>query len=219
MSFIRNIFANLFARTPERHESGYGPVYAAVVSRLERTGVRVGKTAGYPRVEVHSITEGERLDKEGQLRQVSFTVESIGNASLGATAAVNEENIERLTSELVLPEGWRCLGVVPDQLQDLTESADSAKIIYRLLQTFTAWVERVKADPEPDPQTEPGTNTGGDEPGEPSDPVPVEPGDDPIVDEPPIHTNTPQDDAPQDYEPHEQVPDEPVGGQEEDNQP
>ncbi len=142
------LFSRLFARTPEHHESGYGPVYTAVVARLERPGVRVGKTAGYPRVEVHSITEGERLDKEGQLRQLTFTVESIGNASLGATAAMNEENIERLTSELVLPAGWRCVGVLPDQLQDLTESSDSAKIIYRLLQSFTAWVELVKEDDE-----------------------------------------------------------------------
>lgn len=141
-----SLFSRLFARQPAYHESAYGPFYAAVVARLERPGVRVGKTAGYPRVEVHTITEGERLDKEGQLRQLSFTVESIGNASLAATTAMNEENIELLTSELVLPEGWTCLGVLPDQLQDLTETADTAKIIYRLLQGFTAWVERIKDD-------------------------------------------------------------------------
>ena len=141
-----SIFSRLFARTPAKHESAYGPVYAAVVARLERRGVRVGKGAGYPRVEVHSITEGERLDKEGMVRQLNLTVESIGNASLAATAAMNEENVERLTSELTLPEGWTCLGVVPDQLQDLTETADTAKIIYRLLQGFSIWVERVKTE-------------------------------------------------------------------------
>lgn len=140
------LFSRLFARKPAYHESAYGPVYAAVVARLERPGIRVGKTAGYPRVEVHTITEGERIDKEGQVRQLSLTVESIGNASLPATAAMNEENIERLTAELVLPEGWNCMGVIPEQLQDLTESADSAKIIYRLLQTFTVWVERIKTE-------------------------------------------------------------------------
>lgn len=140
------IFSRLFARKPACHESAYGPVYSAIVARLTRPGVTVGKTAHYPRVEVHSITEGERQDKEGQLRQLSFTVESIGNASLAETVAMNEENIELLTSELVLPDGWRCLGVLSDQLQDLTETADTAKIIYRLLQGFTAWVERVKTE-------------------------------------------------------------------------
>ena len=70
-------------------------------------------------------------------------MESIGNASLAATAAMNERNIELMTAGITLPEGWNCLGVVPDQLQDLTETSDTAKIIYRLLQTFTIWVERV----------------------------------------------------------------------------
>lgn len=151
-----SLFSRLFARTPKYHESAYGPFYAAVVSRLERTGVRVGKTAGYPRVEVHSITEGERLDKEGQLRQLSFTVESIGNASLPATTQMNEDNIRLLTSEgFALPEGWRLVGIVPDQLQDLTETSDTTKIIYRLLQGFIAWVERVKTDPAPTPEEAP----------------------------------------------------------------
>lgn len=147
MSAIGNLFARLFAHTPAAHESGYGPVYSAVVARLERTGVRVGRTAGYPRIEVHTITESERMDKEGQVRQVNLTVESISNHSIGEATAMNEENVIRLTSELVLPEGWRCFGVVPDQLQDLTESSDSAKIIYRLLQGFTVWVERCKEAP------------------------------------------------------------------------
>ena len=138
-----------------------------MVARLEREGVRVGKGAGYPRIEVHTITEGERLDKEGMLRQFSLTVESIGNASLAATAAMNEKNVELLTSELTLPEGWNCLGVLPDQLQDLTESADSAKIIYRLLQGFTIYVERVKEEEEPE------------EPADPTDPTdPTDPGED-----------------------------------------
>lgn len=164
MSILGTLFSKLFARTPAQHASGYGPFYAAVVARLERSGVRVGKTASYPRIEVHTFTEGERLDKEGQLRQFSFTVESIGNASLAATVAMNDENIARLTSELVLPEGWSCIGVVPEQLQDLTETADTAKIIYRLLQSFTAWVEWQKpasseeetpAEAEPEQVAEP----------------------------------------------------------------
>lgn len=148
-----SLFSRLFARKPAYHESAYHPVYAAIVARLTRPGVTVGRTSFYPRVEVHTITESERQDKEGQVRQLSFTVESIGNASFTATAAMNEENIELLTSELTLPEGWNCIGVVPDQLQDLTETADTSKIIYRLLQGFTAWVERVKEDVEPQEET------------------------------------------------------------------
>lgn len=139
-----SLFSRLFARTTAYHESAYAPVYKAVVARLKRPGVTIGKTASLPRVEVHTITEGDRQDKEGQVRQLNLTVESIGNASLDATVALNDDNLRLLTSELVLPSGWHCLGVLPDQLQDLTESSDTNKIIYRLLQTFIIWVEREK---------------------------------------------------------------------------
>lgn len=139
-----SIFSRLFARTPAYHTSAYSAVYSAVVSRLKRHGVTVGKTAGYPRIEVHTITEGERQDKEGSVRQLNLTVESIGNASMEATAQMNEDNIRLLTSQLDLQDGWDCMGVVPDQLQDLTESSDTAKIIYRLLQSFTVWIQRVE---------------------------------------------------------------------------
>ena len=145
MSILGTLFRRLFARDPACHESGYGPVYSAVIARLSRPGVKVGGTAGYPRVEVHSIQEGARMDKEGQVRQITLTIESIGNASLAATVTMNEDNLELITSELVLPDGWRCFGVIPGQLQDLTETADYAKIIYRLLQSVTIFVERIKS--------------------------------------------------------------------------
>ena len=139
-----SLFSRLFARTPAYHESAYDPVYSSIVSRLTRAGVTVGKTARLPRIEVHTITESERLDKEGELREMNLTVESIGNASLAATVAMNDKNIELLTSELSLPTGWTCLGVIPAQLQDLTETSDTNKIIYRLLQSFTVFVQRDK---------------------------------------------------------------------------
>ena len=163
------LFSRLFARAPRYHESAYGGVYSAVKSRLTRAGVTVGKTARVPRVEIHSITEGERLDKDGLVRQLTLTVESIGNASLPATVEMNEKNIELLTEELVLGEGWRCFGVIPDQLQDLTESSDTNKILYRLMQTFTVWVERVKDD----------TDEEVDDAGDPADP------EDPLLPDPP----------------------------------
>ena len=169
MSIIGTIISRLFARTPAYHESAYGPLYGAVVARLKRTGVKVGGTAGYPRVEVHSIIEGERQDKEGEVRQFSLVVESIGNASLGATVQMNDDNLRLLTSGLTLPEGWQCMGVLPGQLQDLTETADSAKIIYRLLQSLTIWVTRVKAEPAAEAEGEVD---------EPAGPLPADPGND-----------------------------------------
>lgn len=138
------LFSRLFSRAPRYQESAYAGIYSAVVSRLTRTGVKVGRTAGYPRVEVHTITEGERQDKEGQLRVVSMTVESISDNSLGQAVAMNEDNLRLLTEENLSVDGYTCIGILPTQLQDLTETSDSAKIIYRLLQTVDIYLVRNK---------------------------------------------------------------------------
>ena len=77
--------------------SAYDAVYSAVVAKLTREGVIIGKTAFLPRIEVHTITEGQRMDKAGDVRQMELTVESISNASLGDAVTMNEKNLELLT--------------------------------------------------------------------------------------------------------------------------
>lgn len=194
MSLITRILSRLFERTPKYEVSAYRTIYTAVVGRLSRTGVTVGKTAKVPRVEVHSIREGERLDKDGALRRVTMTVESISNRSLGDATQMNEDNLKRLTEYELDLDGWKCLGVVPVQLQDLTETSDTNKILYRLLQEVTIFLEKEKEDAE---------EVGGPEE---QDPIPVDPdpnpepdpGDEPIEEEP-------------------AVPGEPVDGEQEEN--
>ena len=142
--------------------SAYDAVYSAVVSRLTRAGVTVGKTAFLPRIEVHTITEGNRQDKGGAVRVVSLTVESMSNASLGAATEMNEKNLKLLTQSALSMTGWDFVGIVPDQLQDLTESSDSDKIVYRLLQSFDVYVQ--KAETQDD-----------EEAGDPDGPIPEDP--------------------------------------------
>lgn len=141
-----SILSRLFHRSPRYDVSAYGDIYSALKARLDRPGVRVGGTAGYPRVEIHSIREGERLDKDGALRVVTLTVESISKSSLGEAVAMNEANLRLLTETELEIDGWDCLGVVPTQLQDLSETSDSAKILYRILQEVSVFLEKVKTD-------------------------------------------------------------------------
>lgn len=145
-----SILSRLFQRSPRYEVSGYRTIYNALVSRLSRSGVTVGKTAKVPRVEIHSIREGERLDKDGALRQISVIVESISNTSLGNATTMNEDNLKLLTENELELSGWTCLGVLPVQLQDLTESSDTNKIIYRLLQEVTIFLEKTKTDTQPE---------------------------------------------------------------------
>ncbi len=143
-----SILSRLFQRSPRYEVSGYRTIYNALVSRLSRSGVTVGKTAKVPRVEIHPIREGERLDKDGALRQINVIVESISNTSLGNATTMNEDNLKLLTENELELSGWTCLGILPVQLQDLTESSDTNKILYRLLQEVTIFLEK-QEDPEP----------------------------------------------------------------------
>ena len=147
-----SILSRMFQKSPRYHVSGYRTLYSAVVTRLTRTGVTVGSTARYPRVEIHSFREQERLDKEGALRQINFIVESISNKSLDQATAMNEDNLKLLTENELSFTGWTSLGVTPVQLQDLTETSDTNKIIYRLLQEVSVFLEKTKTDPEPEPE-------------------------------------------------------------------
>jgi hypothetical protein len=125
-----------------------------LVTRLKRDGVKVGGTASYPRIEVHSIVESPRLDKEGALRQITATVESMSNKSLDEAVNMNDANLRLLTeTELTVAEGWKCIGIVPGQLRDLTETSDTNKILYRLLQEVSIFLERVKTTTDPEAVT------------------------------------------------------------------
>ena len=122
--------------------SALGNVYKAVRQALTRTGVYVGETAEYPRVEIHSITESEWLDK-GSLKTVSCIVECISDKRIADVIEMNAENLRRmLESQLNLDKGWKVVGVIPGQLQSLTETTETKEILYRLLQNVTIYVQR-----------------------------------------------------------------------------
>lgn len=123
--------------------SSLGLVFKALRSRLNREGVNVGGTAGYPRVEIHSVTESEWLDK-GTVRQVSCIVECMSTERIADVMEMNEDNLRLMLAErLMLTDGWQVFGILPGQLQELTETSETNAVIYRLLQNITIYVEKV----------------------------------------------------------------------------
>lgn len=131
-------------------QSAYKAVVGGLVSLFRRPGVKVGTGAGYPRVEVHTVTESERMDKGDALRRLSLTVESMSTKSMDECNDILQKNLELLAEgEInVAPEGFAVVGVYPQQLQDLTESADTQNIIYRLLQSVDIFVSRTETPGE-----------------------------------------------------------------------
>jgi hypothetical protein len=119
-----------------RYTSAQGEVYKALRTQLLRDGISVGDTADFPRVEIHSFAENAPTDKDGIVRTVSCTVESMSTRSYGDAVAMNEGNLERLSEDgwHVLGKGFTILSVVTDQLTELTEVLDTQDILYRQLQ-------------------------------------------------------------------------------------
>ena len=119
-----------------RYTSAQGAVYKALRSQLLRPVVPVGDTAEFPRVEIHSFAENAPTDKDGMVRTVSCTVESMSTRSYGDAVAMNEGNLERLSEDgwHIIGKGFTILSVVPDQLTELTEVLDTQDILYRQLQ-------------------------------------------------------------------------------------
>ena len=124
--------------------SALGAVYKGMVGRLSRKGVKVGGTASYPRVEVHSVTESEAQDKGGDIRTITCIVECLSEERMSDVMAMNEDNLTLvLAEELNLGESWRVVGIQPGQLQEMTEVSETNAILYRLLQNMTVFVQRL----------------------------------------------------------------------------
>lgn len=125
------------------YRSSQGEVYKALRRQLMRDGVAVGETADYPRVEIHSFAENTPQDKDGMVRTLSCIVESMSVQSYGHSVAMNEYNLSKILEDgwHVLGNGMTILGVVPDQLTELTETLDTKEILYRQLQriNLTIW--------------------------------------------------------------------------------
>ena len=124
--------------------SAISAVYKALRARLTREGIYVGSTADYPRVEIHSITESEWMDKGHTLKSISCIVECISARRMQDVMEMSEENLSRMLGEaLNLGNGWKVAGIVSGQLQELTETTETQAILYRLLQNMTIYVERL----------------------------------------------------------------------------
>ena len=125
------------------YSSAYRAVSTALAQALTRAGVHVGLTAGYPRVETHTFNENAPLDKGGALRVISCVVESMAVTSPEDAESMNAANLTAIQGlALAADSGFRVVGVVPTQLQELTETSDTQQILYRALQSVDIYVQQ-----------------------------------------------------------------------------
>lgn len=123
--------------------SALGATYKALVAKLTRKGVHVGGTGAYPRVEVHSVIEAPAMDKDGRIKSLTCTVESISEDRLASVLQMNGDNLQLLLAEsLQIDEPWHIIGIDAGVAQQLTETSETKAILYRIIQDLTIYVER-----------------------------------------------------------------------------
>ena len=124
--------------------SAIGAVFKALRGALTRSGVNVGGTADYPRVEIHTITESGWLDKTQSLKRITCVVEFISARRMADVLEMNDENLRRMLEDsLNLDDGWHIVGIVEGQAQELTETSETQALLYRLMQNLTIYVQRL----------------------------------------------------------------------------
>lgn len=125
------------------YKASYKDICVALYSALAREGVKVGNTADIPRVELHTFIEGQTQDKGGAVRVITCTMESLSPASPEAAADLNAGNLTALDGFTYQGENFRVFGVIPTQLNELTETSDPQAIVYRVLQTIDIYVQQL----------------------------------------------------------------------------
>lgn len=124
--------------------SAYKSVFSAVIETLSRSGVYVGSTSFYPRVEVHSVTETLLEDKGHSVRRVNLTIETMTTTSIGDCENIHSENLRRMQEFSIADgSGFSLLGCIPTSTRDMQESTDTQAIIYRLMSDFEIFVEQI----------------------------------------------------------------------------
>lgn len=125
-------------------KTAFSAVFRAFTGILRRDGVHIGETASYPRVELHSWTEGEPLEKDNHLREITLIVESMSTNSIAEAVKMAEDNLTMLLAENVITDGnFIVVGIIPTQLQQTSETIDTQNTLYRVMQSLSVYVEMI----------------------------------------------------------------------------
>lgn len=148
--------SRFFVNAPDnmsQFTSALADVFKAIRAKLVRTGVNVGGTASYPRVEIHSVVEDTPQTKDMSLRSVTATIECVSAEKVADIVTLADDNIELIFDAIGLSlTNWNVIGIVPGQMRMFDEEAsqDNAAVIYRLLHDVTVWIERKDVQPDDD---------------------------------------------------------------------
>ena len=107
---------------------------------MQRNGVFVGSTAGYPRAEIASINEQSGIDKGGEVRQILVSIDSMSNKSLGEALAISQRNLDLIKEAEDTTDNFRILGVTESTAQTMEDMTETQAVLYRVINSLTFYL-------------------------------------------------------------------------------
>lgn len=115
-------------------------LFRHLTKALQRKGVSVGSTAGYPRAEISSINEQSSLDKAGEVRQISVVIDAMSNKSLGEALAISQRNLDLIKEAEDTTDNFRILGVTESTAQTMEDMTETQAVLYRVINSLTFYL-------------------------------------------------------------------------------
>jgi len=123
------------------YKTALANTYKAIRTALKAANLPVGETAGYPRVEIHSLTEDTPTDKGDKVRNISLIVESMHAHSYAGAVALNSAVCVALVGQHPAIEGGKILYIESADLTEAIESNEANGVLYRQIQRLNIIVE------------------------------------------------------------------------------
>lgn len=117
-------------------------LFRHLTQAMQRPGVIVGGSAGYPRAEIVSVNEQSVLDKGGEVRQVLVTIDSMSNKGLGEAFEINQNNLDRIKDADDSTPNYQILGVTEGNTTAREDMSDTQVVFYRVTNNLTFYLAK-----------------------------------------------------------------------------
>lgn len=129
----------------DRHSQACDELFRHLMQAMQREGVIVGGSAGYPRAEIVSVNEQSVLDKGGEVRQVLVTIDSMSNKGLGEAFEINQNNLDRIKDADDSTSNFQILGVAEGNTTAREDMSDTQVVFYRVTNNLTFYLAKKHA--------------------------------------------------------------------------
>lgn len=125
----------------DKHSQACDELFQHLMQAMQRKGVYVGSSPGYPRAEIVSVNEQSTLDKGGDVRQVLVTIDSMSGKGFGEAFEVSQGNLDRIMDAEDATESYRILGVTESNATTREDMSDTQAVFYRVTNNLTFYLE------------------------------------------------------------------------------